>query len=169
MSTFFITYIQKERKNWFLTTIKVWALSDVARKCHVLVAVVWFSPSLWQEEYIYKAGLRLVILYQASGDKICPTQFSWLLHNEQLRSFKMQKVQEQIRLAIQYGWDWQSSKEIVLLWKPGQENVSVRMVVGMMTDKGSLVWVIKKRIGGLTTAALAACWLWTREQRLGMK
>lgn len=72
-------------------------------KCHVLVAVVWFSPSLWKEEYIYKTGLRLVILYQAAGDKICPTQFSWLLHNEKLRSFKMQKVQEQIRLAIQYG------------------------------------------------------------------
>lgn len=126
MSTFFITSIQKERKNWFLTTIKVWALPDVACKCHVLVAVVWFSPSLWQEEYIYKTGLRLVILYQAAGDKICPTQFSWLLHNEKLRSFKMQKVQEQIRLAIQYGWDRQGSKETVLLWKPGQENVSVR-------------------------------------------
>lgn len=92
----------------------------------MLVAVVWFSPSLWQEEYIYKTGLRLVILYQAAGDKICPTQFSWLLHNEKLRSFKMQKVQEQIRLAIQYGWDRQGSKETVLLWKPGQENVSVR-------------------------------------------
>lgn len=67
----------------------------------MLVAVVCFFPSPWQEEYIYKTGLRLVMVYQVAGDKTCPTQFFLLLHSEKLRSFKMQKVQEQIRTVIQ--------------------------------------------------------------------
>lgn len=64
----------------------------------------------------------------------------------------MQKVQELIRVVIQYGWDRQSAKEIALLWKPQarecvSEDPTSNKVIGMMTDKGSLVWVIKKSIG----------------------
>jgi hypothetical protein len=86
----------------------------------------------------------------------------------------MQKVQELIRVVIQYGWDRQSAKEIALLWKPQarecvSEDPTSNKVIGMMTDKGSLVWVIKKSIGGLKLEALAACSSWMKEQRLRMR
>lgn len=82
----------------------------------------------------------------------------------------MQKAQEQIRTVIQW-WDRQSSKEIALLWKPRagecvSEDPTSNQVIGMMRDKGSLVWMIKKSIGGLRMEAFGTCWSWLKEQRL---
>lgn len=45
------------------------------------------------------------------------------------------------------------------------EDTIANKVVGMMTDKRSFVWVIKKMTGGLELAALVACWASTKESK----
>lgn len=46
-----------------------------------------------------------------------------------------------------------------------QEDTLVNKVVGTMTDQKSLVWVIKKIIGGLEMATSVECWSSMKEQK----
>lgn len=45
------------------------------------------------------------------------------------------------------------------------EDTITNKVVGMITDKRSFVWIIKKIIGGLERAALVECWSSIKESK----
>lgn len=175
MSSHSLLLISKKREqtNFSQLSNEIWTLPDVTCKRHVWVAVVWFFPSLWQEAYVYKTGLRLVTVYQAAGDKnlscpILPAAYT-------MRSWDHLKcTRSKSRLA-----EWchvdetdRAPRKLCYCGNLGrrmcQWGHTSNQVVGMMTDKGSLVWVIKKSIGGLKMAASAVCQSWMKEQRRRM-